>query len=181
MKINLIYGTETGYTGIIGEDIKQRWTNAWPDDEFNIIRVDESSPEDWRTDLLILGAPTWCEPRLEVLGEMSEDWNDEYEDFKKLDFTNQKVAIYGLGDQHGYEDNFVDGIGLLAKPIIENGGTIIAATSSVDYNFTESHALKEDGDFYGLALDEDNEPGRTNDRIINWLYNIERELHDDGT
>lgn len=178
MTINLIYGTETGYTEIIGEDIMERWLRAWPQDDFKLIRVDETTPEDWKADLLILGAPTWCEPRLEVLGEMSEDWNGEYDDFKKRDFTGQKVAIYGLGDQHGYDDNFVDGIGLLAKPIIENGGTIIATTSAVEYSFISSYGLKDESTFYGLAIDEDNEANRTNDRIINWLHAIERELYD---
>lgn len=178
MNINLIYGTETGYTEIIGLDIQQRWRQAWPEDEFHMVRVDETLPDDWKADLLILGAPTWCEPRLEVLGEMSEDWNDEFEYFKGIDFKGQKVALYGLGDQVGYGDNFVDALGLLGKPIEESGGIIIGNMLSYDYSFTKSYGLKNDEMFYGLAIDEDNEPNKTGTRIVNWLEKIERELGD---
>ena len=98
MKINLIYGTETGFTKSIGEDILR----LFPDDETRLIKVDEAATEDWRADLLILGAPTWCEPRLDEYGQYSDDWNDTYQTFSKIDFTGQKVALYGLGDQIGY-------------------------------------------------------------------------------
>ncbi len=179
MNINLIYGTETGYTQIIGANIQERWTQAWPDDGFHMVRIDETLPCDWENaDLYILGAPTWCEPRLEVLGEMSEDWNDEFDYFSTLDFKDKKVAIYGLGDQVGYGDNFVDAIGMLAKVVEKNGGLIIGNTLSYDYNFTKSEGLKDDETFYGLAIDEDNEPNKTNVRIVNWLEKIERELGD---
>ena len=63
-------------------------------------------------DLLVLGAPTWCEPRLDEYGQYSDDWNDTYQTFSKIDFTGQKVALYGLGDQIGYGHNFVDALGL---------------------------------------------------------------------
>ena len=82
MKINLIYGTETGFTKSIGEDILR----LFPDDETRLIKVDEAATEDWRADLLILGAPTWCEPRLDTFGEYSDDWNET--ELSNIDFKD---------------------------------------------------------------------------------------------
>ena len=61
---------------------------------------------------LIIGCPTWN------VGELQEDWEKVYEEYKKLDFTGIKAAFFGCGDQVGYSDNFLDAIGLLAKPFI---------------------------------------------------------------
>ena len=104
MKVNLIYGTETGFTKSIGEDILRLWDVAGH--ETRLIKVDEAAIEDWRADLLIMGAPTWCEPRLDTFGEYSDDWNET--DLSKVDFKDQIVALFGLGDQVGYGNNFVD-------------------------------------------------------------------------
>ena len=110
MIVNLIYGTETGFTKSIGEDILRLFEVDGHDTK--LIKVDEAGLEDWKADLLILGAPTWCEPRLDTYGEYSDDWNDSYDIFSKIDFTDQTVALFGLGDQIGYGDNFVDALGL---------------------------------------------------------------------
>ena len=46
MKVNLIYGTETGFTKSIGEDILR----LFPDADKKLIKVDEAGTEDWRAD-----------------------------------------------------------------------------------------------------------------------------------
>ena len=84
INLKLIYGTETGFTKAIGEDIITHFKPK----THSLVKVDEAGPEDWRADLLILGTPTWCEPRLDTYGEYSDDWNESYERFSKIDFTN---------------------------------------------------------------------------------------------
>ena len=172
MKINLIYGTETGFTKSIGEDILR----LFPDDETRLIKVDEAAIEDWRADLLILGAPTWCEPRLDTFGEYSDDWNDYYETFKDIDFTGQRVALYGLGDQIGYGHNFVDALGMMAEVVLKNGGTLYGKVSQDGYEYPESKGIDEDGLFYGLPIDEDNESNLTNQRVSNWVTQLKEEI-----
>lgn len=171
-KINLIYGTETGFTKSIGEDILK----LFPDDDTKMIRVDEAATEDWRADLLILGTPTWCEPRLDTYGEYSDDWNDSMETFKKIDFSDQPVALYGLGDQVGYGDNFVDGLGMLADVVLENNGRLIGMTSTEGFEFEHSEGLFQFDTFYGLAIDEDNEPTHSPIRIMKWVDQLKEEL-----
>ena len=126
--------------------------------------------------MLILGTPTWCEPRLDTYGEYSDDWNESYERFSKIDFTDQTVALYGLGDQVGYGDNFVDGLGMLAEVVLKNGGRLIGLTSTEGYKFEKSTGLKDENTFYGLPIDEDNEPTHSPLRIMAWVKQLKEEI-----
>lgn len=173
MKVNLIYGTETGFTKSIGEDILRLWDVDGH--ETRLIKVDEAGTEDWRADLLIMGAPTWCEPRLDTFGEYSDDWNDT--DLTKVDFKDQVVALFGLGDQVGYGDNFVDALGMMAKPVLEGGGTLIGKVPEHLYDYEESQGLDGEGNFWGLPIDEDNEPTHSPQRIMDWVAQLKKELN----
>ncbi len=86
------------------------------------------------------------------------------------------MAIFGLGDQYSYDEYFVDGVGMLAEGILENGGEIIGNWPAESYTFSESKALLDNGTFYGLAIDEDNQPGLTNERLDHWIAQLQREL-----
>ena len=59
-------------------------------------------------DGLICGAPTW---HTGADSERSGTAWDEflYGDLTSMDLKGKKVAIFGLGDQAGYGDNFCDG------------------------------------------------------------------------
>ena len=123
-----------------------------------------------RHDVIILGLSTWYD------GDLQSDWEDYYEEFKTIDFTGKTVAIFGLGDQYGYDDYFIDGVGMLAIAVLQNGGELIGNWSAKDYDFSESKALLDEDTFYGLALDEDNQPGLTNERLDEWIAQLRSEL-----
>tara|TARA_Y100001968_G_C19335432_1_gene706601 strand:+ start:609 stop:1130 length:522 start_codon:yes stop_codon:yes gene_type:complete len=159
MKIGLIYGSDTGYTEQVSNGIKSYFGN------FNIT-LHEIHIIDKKIilmyDFLIFGVPTWN------IGELQSDWDYYFEEFKSINFNDKLIAIFGLGDQIGYEDNFVDGIGILAKEIIKNNGKIIGEWSTKGYKFKKSKALKDKNNFYGLAIDEDNQYDQTEERIKKW-------------
>ena len=139
-------------------------------DSIEVIEVCNADTRDFgRFDLLMLGLSTWYD------GDLQSDWEDYFDTFKTIDFTDQIVAIYGLGDQLGYDDYFVDGVGMLAQVVLENGGTIIGNWPSKDYDFSASKALKDEHTFYGLALDEDNEPQKSPGKIETWLTQVQQE------
>ena len=66
-------------------------------------------------EFLILGLSTWFD------GDLQSDWEGLFDTFKRIKFSGKKVAIYGVGDQIGYSEFFVDGIGILGKIVVENG------------------------------------------------------------
>tara|TARA_R110002049_G_scaffold7751_6_gene43850 strand:- start:2039 stop:2578 length:540 start_codon:yes stop_codon:yes gene_type:complete len=167
--IKLIWGSDTGAT----EEIVMIMERGFLPVINAIEEVDEvqGNPEHWNThDVYMIGLPTWYD------GELQSSWEDYFEEFKTIDFTNKKVCIFGLGDQEGYGEYFVDGIGILAEVIIKNGGTIIGKTSTEGYDYEESKAEMEEGVFFGLVLDEDNQDELTSERVYNWIDQLKEEL-----
>ena len=163
MKIGLIFGSDTGATEEISIKIKESFNN-YNIERHNIANVNEEIILSF--DFLIFGLSTWYD------GDLQSDWEIYFDDFKKIDFKNKLVAIYGLGDQWGYDEYFVDGIGIIAKEIIKNNGKIIGEWPTNGYEFEKSKALKDKNTFFGLALDEDNQYEKTDDRIKIWTNKI---------
>ena len=166
--IKLIYGSDTGNTELVTEDLVKLL------DDVEVGTVADLSPEDWDHDKFILGIPTWYD------GELQSDWEDYFEEFKKIDFTNKTVAIFGLGDQLGYEEWFCDGVGILAKVVIENGGKSIGWTDIDEtYDLDEKpKSMYNEFKFYGLCLDEDNQGELTQERLENWINQIKKEFNE---
>lgn len=88
-----------------------------------------------------------------------------------LDFTGKTVAIFGLGDQVGYADEFLDAMGELHEFFSERGATMVGEWPTTGYEFTHSEAVV-DGKFVGLALDLDNQSNLTEERLGAWLRQI---------
>ncbi len=163
MKIGLIYGSDTGDTEEISHRIKQKLKN-FDVTLYEVSEVDENII--LKFDFLIFGLSTWYD------GDLQSDWEDYFEEFKKIDFRGKIVSFFGLGDQYGYDYNFVDGIGMLAVEVIKNNGKIIGLWPNKGYEFAESKALKDENTFYGLVIDQDNQYDLTDERIDVWSKDI---------
>ena len=169
MKAKIIYGSDTGNTDYVIETYFLNELNQYFDsvEQVDVYQIESDT---WDSeDLFIIGIPTWYD------GELQSDWDDYVDEFELQDFTGKTFAIFGLGDQIGYDEYFVDGIGILAKVIIENGGTIIGHWPTEGYTYSESKALVDEKHFYGLAIDEDNEDDMTFERVKNWSKQIQEE------
>jgi flavodoxin I len=167
-KMSIIYGSDTGITDYITTLL----VNKLDRKNIDVIEVFTIKPKDFlKYDIILIGVPTW------YVGDLQSDWEDFLPEFKKIDFTGIKVAFYGLGDQYGYPDNFVDGIGILAKVVLENGGEIFGYWPNVGYEFNESIGLAPNGMFYGLAIDEDNQQEYTEERLDKWVKQIKKEIN----
>jgi len=168
MKTKVIYGSDTGNTELITNDLIKLLDNS------EVLTVDELKENDWEENVLyILGIPTWYD------GELQSDWEDYFDTFKEIDFTDKTVAIFGLGDQIGYEEWFCDGIGILAEVILENGGKVIGYTKKDDsYDLDETpKSLVNEDTFYGLCLDEDNQDELSQERLQKWVEQLKEEYY----
>ena len=92
-----------------------------------------------------------------------------------MKLKGKKVAIFGLGDQIRYPENFADGIGLLAEVFEENGATLVGFTSSSGYTFERSKALR-DGQWCGLVIDLDNQSEQAEEKIKEWCKQVKKEF-----
>lgn len=104
---------------------------------------------------------------------MQDDW-DAF-DFSALKLQGKTVAIFGMGDSESYSDTFCGGMGKLANKLKEAGANIIGAVSTEGYSFESSEAI-ENGNFVGLALDNDNQEDLTEPRIDAWVGKIKAQF-----
>ena len=171
MRVKLIYGSDTSNTENVIDNILLGIFE--PTFDIKVTPVNSVTSEDWTShDTYILSIPTWYD------GELQSDWEDYFNEFKTIDFTGKTVAIFGLGDQIGYDEWFCDGVGILAKVVEENGGKVIGFTKKDDsYEFESSKALKNEDTFWGLCLDEDNQDDLTEERLENWFNKLKLELN----
>ncbi|GAA3516307.1 flavodoxin FldA [Aquimarina addita] len=168
-KIALFYGSDTGCT----DDITKDFIALWDQDNLDVREIGDVKKSDFdQFDHFIFGLSTWYD------GDLQSDWESFFDDFQEIDFTNKIVAIYGLGDQIGYGEYFIDGVGILAKVVLENGGEVIGHWPYEGYRFTDSVAMIEEkeGYFYGLAIDNDNESQLNEERLTKWIHQVKKEL-----
>jgi len=162
MKIGIFYGSDTGNTEEIAEKIASRMGI----DDVVLYDIAKASIEDFnKHNLIVIGLSTWYD------GELQSDWEDFFPNLDKIDFTGKTVALFGLGDQYGYASWFIDGVGIVYDKIVEKGAKVVGEWPIEDYEYDESKAEKN-GVFVGLALDEDNEGEKTDERIDKWLEQI---------
>lgn len=165
-KVGLFYGTDTGNTERVADMIKDRLGDV------EVFDVVSASVDDFsKFDKIILGQPTW------YYGELQSSWDDFWEDFKTIDFTGKTVACFGLGDQADYSEYFLDAMGMMHDIAVENGATPAGYWSTEGYEFDESKGVTDDGEFFvGLAIDEDQQPELTAERVDQWCDQIKEEM-----
>jgi flavodoxin I len=124
-------------------------------------------------DSLIVGAPTWNTGADE---ERSGTAWDEflYGDLTSLDLKGKKVAVFGMGDQAGYADNFCDAMDELATCFEKQGATIVGAWPTAGYEHEDSKSVRGDN-FVGCPFDEDNQPDESEERAKKWVEQIKGE------
>jgi flavodoxin I len=136
---------------------------------------DVSADDIMACDSLIVGAPTW---HTGADSERSGTAWDEflYGDLEGLDLSGKKVAVFGMGDQSGYGDNYCEAMDELATCFEKQGATIVGHWSSDGYDHTASKSLRDGGSkFVGCAFDEDNQPELSEERAKNWVAQIKGE------
>ena len=161
-KTALIYSFNTKKTAKVAEQIK----TAFNDDALELINAEDITGEVFGSyDQLILGVPTWFD------GELPNYWDEFVPELEDMDLKGKKIALYGLGDQKGYPENFQDGIGLLSEILEAQGAEIVGLTSTEGYTFESSRAVRGEH-FLGLAIDYENQGSLNKTRIPAWVKEL---------
>lgn len=164
--IGLFFGSSTSMTEYVAYDIRDTIEARLGADVIAIHNVGNTDLDKMlEYDDLILGIPTWD------IGQLQADWDIKWDELISLDLSGHKVAVFGLGDQYGYPDTYLDAAGLLAETVRELGGELVGYTSTEGYQFGHSLFI-EDGCFMGLALDEDHQPKMTKARVESWINEV---------
>jgi len=120
-------------------------------------------------DNLILGVPTWFD------GELPNYWDEFVPALEDLNMKGKTVAIFGNGNQKGYPENFVDGVGIIANLLESCGARLVGLTPAKGYSFESSQALRGD-QLAGLALDFENQAAQINGKIKKWVEQLKQEF-----
>jgi flavodoxin I len=89
--------------------------------------------------------------------------------------SGKKVAIFGVGDQESYNDNFCDAAGELFDLFQARGAKMeFGFTSQEGYVHSESKAVRGDK-FCGLMCDEDNQYDLSEERAQKWVSQLKQE------
>ena len=166
MSIGIFYSTTSGTTLAaarqIGEHLK-----PFEVDIHDISIVSTGLMTNY--DVLILGAPTMG------LGELSDEWEPWLETITEAQVAGKKVALFGLGDQEGYDDSFVDALGIIYDRIVDLGAIVIGEWPTDGYAYDHSKA-ERDGKFVGLVIDDDTQAELTDSRISRWVSSLKQIL-----
>ena len=165
-EIALFYGSYTGVTG----DVAHRIAKELGEDLVDVYNISKDGEQMKNYNKLIIGTSTWS------IGELQEDWDRFMPVLEKMDFTGKIVALFGTGDQVGYPDTFLDGMGMLYETFQFRGARFVGTWPTTGYDFTSPLPLLDHDHFVGLAIDEDNQPELTDQRIKEWCSQIRPEF-----
>ncbi|MGD8176475.1 flavodoxin [Marinimicrobium sp. ARAG 43.8] len=171
--IGLFFGSDEGNTERVAYQIQQ----CLGEDRVAVMDIADATQLDLMSyDYLIFGIPTWD------FGQIQSDWEEFWGDVSEVDFQGKSVALYGLGDQFGYGDYFLDAMGMLHDVIVASGARIVGHWPTEGYDFDASKAeLPGKNCFVGLALDEDQQEAQTPERLNHWCQQILEEWELEGS
>ena len=150
-KIGIFYAAKADKTSWVAEKIQK---------EFGASAESVAIENAWQNDFeaydnFIVGASTWFD------GELPTYWDELLPELRTLQLKGKKVAIFGLGDQVKYPENFADGVGLLAEVFENDGATLVG--------------FKGDK-WCGLVIDIENQSEMTDKRIKDWCRQVKKEF-----
>ena len=168
MKAALIYGTCTGRTEYVAEQIIEALKPEIELEMVDVYKIKAADLAQW--EFMLCGIPTWD------VGELEYGWADVYDNLDDVDLPNSTVAMFGLGDQGSYADTYQDAMGILYKKMLERGATgNVGFWPTEGYEFDASEAII-DGEFCGLAIDQDCQAELTDERLEQWCQVLKQHL-----
>ena len=99
--VKVIFGSTTGCTEAAANIIAENFGTA-------AVNAANAAPADFQADLLILGTSTWG------VGDLQDDWFAGIQMLDGIDLKGKKAAVFGMGDQCGFADSYVDSMRTLA-------------------------------------------------------------------
>lgn len=115
-KIIIIYGSSGGNTELVCQKVSEVLEHAGH--KVLMKRVEKSTPDDIGGDLTILAAPTYEH------GVILEHWQPFLKAMKKIDLSQQKITVIGLGEPQ-YDDHYhIESANTLTSAIKTSNGAV---------------------------------------------------------
>lgn len=169
-KVGIFFGTSTGNTANVADMIAEEFG----DDAEGPFEIDELQGSVAKTfaeyDALVVGTPTWNTGA--DVERSGTGWDEiYYGEMQDLKLQGKNVAVFGLGDQISYGENYADASGELHDVFQELGCNMMGYTSQEGYEHEASKAIRGDL-FCGLLCDEVNQEDLSVERVENWVAQL---------
>ena len=172
--VGIFYGTSTGSTSDAAEMIYEAFGADVAAEPIDVDTLDKGALAGvfGQHDALIVGTPTWnTGANTERSGT---GWDELY--YSKMpalqsQLSGKKVAVFGLGDQISYSENYADATGELWDVFQGLGCTMLGAWSQEGYEHDASKSIRGDK-FCGLLLDAVNQEELTGERVQKWVTQL---------
>lgn len=174
-RIGIFFSSSTGNTRRIAKFIKKRFDDETMADALNVNKASAGLLAGYSH--LILGTSTLGGGQLPGLSTdcMGGGWEEFLPQLQDVDFSGKTIALFGLGNQEKYPDEFVDALGEIYHFVVARGAKVVGQWPADDYDFISSKALIDDA-FAGLVLDQENQKNLTDERLDTWLKQIAPEF-----
>ncbi len=169
-KIALIYWPKKGNTENAAYRIYERFDKKLVD-IFTITSINTAEFDMY--DGFIIGGSTTGADNWE--DTYKSRWVDFFARLDKADLKGKPFALFGLGDQILYPYDFVNGMRPIKEQFEKNGAVHKGLWPIEGYEFRDSDSM-ENGYFFGLALDLDQQKDMTDGRIEKWVEQIKKEF-----
>ena len=170
MRFTIVYASATGHT----EDIAERLNTLLPDSELKDLDRIDFTKELEEAEALICCTPTWNTGS--DVKRSGTTWDEHIDNIPQRALKDKPIAMVGLGDSAAFSKYFCDAMEELYMSFQSAGGRMIGHVSVDQYIFDESKSVI-DGMFCGLAIDEDNESEKTDDRLQAWAQSLLKEIN----
>jgi len=167
-KTGIVYSFNTTKTSKVAKRIAEAFGDTA---EVEMANVEEITMDQFQQfENIICGTSTWFD------GELPNHWDEFVPDIEDMDLKGKTIALFGLGDQKGYPENFLDGMGILAEIFEDRGARLVGFTSTEDYSYDSSRAERGD-QFCGLGIDYETQGSKNKERVNAWVKKLKMEFN----
>lgn len=172
-RVGIFFGTSTGSTEEVADMIKESFGDD-AEGPFDVETLEGSVQENFgKFDSLIVGTPTWNTGA--DVERSGTGWDElYYSSMQELNLHGKPVAVFGLGDQESYAENYADATGELHDVFEGLGCLMFGYTSQEGYEHETSKAIRGDR-FCGLLCDMVNQEELSAPRVEAWVQQLRSE------
>ena len=136
-KIVLIYGTTSGNTEELAEDVVDGLASGGA--EVVVKNVTDASIDELEDyDAIIFGCPTYGE------GELQDDFVDFNDAISGISLEGKKAAVFGPGDSEEYPDTFCMAVDILEEALRKCGAEVVVEGLKIDGDVVEAIGTGEE-------------------------------------
>ena len=136
MKVLILYGTYSGSTLVVAEEIKKKISERFPN--VTLKDVTQASPSDLNNfDLIVLGSCTWERAADKKDGQLHVGFEEFVDKSKNMDLSGKKFLVFGLGDAEYL--HFCRAADYLASFVTTVKGDLLAEPLKLDRVYFNEH------------------------------------------